>query len=589
MSNNTTRDVLIARWLDGDLTSDEAAQLLDCIRENDENWEVLRKNIWADFFLQERFDILRKCHYEQENSRQNEQAAHLNAVSNSGDDCTFVPSADWEQLVQLERDAVPVAKSLRKESEHDSAPLAASIQHDARLVTSRDKKNDPQRNNRFWPLPVAILAFVLLIGSAEWFALQQKQKQVLEPARSVGAAQVRETIDVVWSDGSPKIKRGQSTGPDVFSFESGLLKLDFADGAELVVEGPARLTINGPAGCFCEEGKISAHVLPRAIGFTVISRFGAIIDRGTEFYAEITKDEAKVEVISGRVELEESSERTPLNLTQTNAVRLCHETKPENYTFERSNYIDTQLLQTRLLEYTQRQEKYKSTVNKKIDFDPSLLARFDFSQQKTDSVENCSVANRTRIPKATLYGCESTEGPLYGTHATRFTGGESQADFELPGQYNSMTLLARVRIDRLSNVGNVIFSTDSYYDNVPGAFLWQILKDGNLQFQIVPENRLEQTSFISDPIRQQKEGGIWFTTAVTIDGPHKTITFYVDGKKLSSQAWNTPIPLVPRQCRIGNMNTGTHGMSRRFFEGALDEFLLFDRVLTPEEIAQWNR
>lgn len=589
MSNNIHRDILIARWLDGDLTGAEAVRLLDFIRENDENWEVLRKNIWADFFLQERFDLLRKRRCEQEEYRQNEQVSPLGAEKDTCNDSLLCTSADWEQLVLLERGASPVVKPLRKEPVKDLVPSVKSSPHDVCSATSRNKKVDPQRKSRFWLLPIAILAFILLIGSAEWFAVLQKQQRLSQPTGSAGAAQVRETIDVVWTNGSPKIKRGQLIGPDVLSFDSGLLKLDFADGAELVVEGPARLTINGPADCFCEEGKISAHVPPRAIGFTVISRFGAIIDRGTEFYADITREEAKFEVISGRVEFVESNERPVLQLVQKAAVRLRHETKPESYTFEQSSFIDSKVLQKRLLEYTAHQEQLKSAVNQKVDFDRSLLARFDFSHVKTDGIQNSSVVNRSRIPKARLYRCEPTEGPFYGTVATRFTGSESQVDFELPGRYDSMTLLARIRIDRLSNVGNVIFSTDSYYDNVPGSFLWQILKEGNLQFQLVPENRLEQTSFLSEPIRQQKEGGIWFTTALTIDAPNKTITFYVDGKKLSSQTWNAPIPLLPRQCRIGNMNTGKHGMSRRFFEGALDEFLLFDRILSPEEIAQWNQ
>ena len=138
--------------------------------------------------------------------------------------------------------------------------------------------------------------------------------------------------------------------------------------------------------------------------------------------------------------------------------------------------------------------------------------------------------------------------------------------------------------------------------NSQNEFLWQVVQDGRLQFQIndvgSPDgdtNNTKGTSrnggrigfsyFESDPVIRPLELGGWFHLAVVVDATQKTITHYLDGKAVSTHEWKNASPLKCDGLTMANINGST--TNARFFDGIVSDIFIFDRALTPEEIAQW--
>jgi hypothetical protein len=75
--------------------------------------------------------------------------------------------------------------------------------------------------------------------------------------------------------------------------------------------------------------------------------------------------------------------------------------------------------------------------------------------------------------------------------------------------------------------------------------------------------------------------GRWYHLAVVHDGPDKTLRVYLDGASLFSQPAEFGVPTADR---VGSLSFGSWWEGSRF-QGALDEFALYDYVRTPEQIA----
>jgi hypothetical protein len=89
---------------------------------------------------------------------------------------------------------------------------------------------------------------------------------------------------------------------------TGLAELRFADGAKVVVEGPAEFEVHAANRGFLRRGKLVATVPPQAIGFTIGIPLAEIVDLGTEFAVEVHDGgRAEVEVLQGKVVLKQGT------------------------------------------------------------------------------------------------------------------------------------------------------------------------------------------------------------------------------------------------------------------------------------------
>lgn len=99
--------------------------------------------------------------------------------------------------------------------------------------------------------------------------------------------------------------------------ESGLAEIHFVNGAELILEGPADLEIRGPGAGWLRAGKVAVHVPERAIGFTLDSPGGRVIDLGTSFGVSVEADGAtETQVFEGKVKIRPKGKQDELILVE---------------------------------------------------------------------------------------------------------------------------------------------------------------------------------------------------------------------------------------------------------------------------------
>lgn len=110
----------------------------------------------------------------------------------------------------------------------------------------------------------------------------------------------------------------------------------------------------------------------------------------------------------------------------------------------------------------------------------------------------------------------------------------------------------------------------------PGTLRLVLNGEGALQFGV--EGQAPQVSgfrFAAD------QAGEWRHVAVTCDPPTKTVAFYIDGKlDATRKVPETPRLDLSRPARIGGAESGARG-----FSGEIDEFRLYEEVLSSAEIA----
>ena len=175
---------------------------------------------------------------------------------------------------------------------------------DASVAALSQRRTSATKVIRFprWPLQIAA---AVVLGFAIWrFAPHHAEKPLATLVETNGARWDNSSLPTV--PGSP-LKAGR------LRLESGVARLVFQSGAEVSLEGPAELELQGPNTCFLHTGALTAHVPEQARGFTVATAHAQLIDHGTDF--GISADpggRGQVQVLKGEVELrhERSGETT---------------------------------------------------------------------------------------------------------------------------------------------------------------------------------------------------------------------------------------------------------------------------------------
>ena len=140
----------------------------------------------------------------------------------------------------------------------------------------------------------------------------------------------------------------------------------------------------------------------------------------------------------------------------------------------------------------------------------------------------------------------------------------------------------------------LLLLTDGYDNGEPR---WQIYEDGSLMFSImyrpvdVPKSaRYNQISY-SNPVFTADSLGRWHHLAVTYDNTSGEVIQYFDAQEVGREI--SPLhqparPITFGPSEIGNwgLPTQNHDSPIRNLNGAIDEFAIYQSVLSPIEIHQ---
>ncbi|MDO5580889.1 MAG: LamG-like jellyroll fold domain-containing protein [Planctomycetia bacterium] len=567
MNNNPDPHILIGKYVSGSLSKSEAEDLSRMIEKKPEIAEQIRSNFFTDFLLNRKFTIDREEH---------------NAFDSPFDQnrSNFEDLIPWEkeesEPIRISPPEEPPKRNLlirilHKWSEYD---------REKRNQTTRSAPTVYGKKTNFFFL-IWLIAFISFITWLSLNGSNKKEKNYVPVFVSLG--QIQNLVDVEWPENSIPYKNGQHLGSGRFSLNKGIMQVQLANGAEVYLEGPGEYLFINQDSCYCDQGKISAHVPPSAKGFQIASPFGTFIDRGTEFYLVVNKKQAQMGVVKGKVDFV-FEKNDPHPLIQGEEIQLKEDQPLAKTASDPKQFMNQDRFLPVLMDFTARQKKIKEEKEILWNTNPNLLVHFDLDREGSSPVLNTAAHGKDQIPQGNLIGTASAEGSLFGTKSIRFPAGASIRT-AVPGKYRSLTLMASIKIGQLPNMANVLFCGENL-DSQPGIFLWQIAQDNFLQLQISSKNSKIHQLFDSPICFSRKNWGTWVNVAVVIDAESKTVSHYLDGERIASVPWNSPSDLSIGNATIGNAVRRT--MKNEYHLGCpMKNFMIFDKALSESEIKQY--
>ena len=143
-------------------------------------------------------------------------------------------------------------------------------------------------------------------------------------------AYVTGLADVTWDPTTkPRLTDTAIRATEPLAIEAGCVELRLNRGVTVLIEGPASWTMDGENEATLHRGKAVAKVPPAAIGFSLNTPRGTVVDLGTEFGVEVTKDRTDVVVFKGQVRFQSAKRNNfaePLQSRVVNAGEAAQAT-----------------------------------------------------------------------------------------------------------------------------------------------------------------------------------------------------------------------------------------------------------------------
>jgi hypothetical protein len=522
-------------------------------------------------------------------SSEREAAALLSQIEND-------PTAGHRLLDQVHLHAMlhEIVDTPSHQQKHDRQAAAPAVSPVIERV--------PQAEASRWRVArwAAVAASMLVAVGVTWWTTRPSSRSVnviatssaTQPAEAMTAsvAVLTRSVNARWrvepgaEAALPRI--GAALEPGWLRLEAGLAQIEFFNGAQVVLEGPAELKLVSAAEAYCQVGRLRADVPPQARGFRITTPQVHVVDRGTSFGVDVTPDSARVHVFKGLVELCERgestvppSQTTSRELSEGQAAAVGRTGEVRALPVDEAAFATAEEIDRRLDESQRRWLVRWQDASVVANADPTLLVRFDF--------ESAGVADRTlanvaagAMGDAAVVGCGRSEGRWPGKGALEFRGVGDRVRVEIPDDLQSITYAAWVRVHGLDRSYNSLFMSDAFN---AGATHWQILRDGRVRLGIgggKPQDTDSQVVFTPERLGQ------WIHLAVVYDADAGQVTHYVDGRA-ARRAAIQPRKLNVGRAELGNWNPASRadGAPIRHFSGRMDEFSAYARALTDEEIA----
>ena len=383
---------------------------------------------------------------------------------------------------------------------------------------------------------------------------------------------------------------GATIPPGTLSWDAGLLQLEFYCGATVVVEGPARLEILDDSCVICRSGRLRAHVPREARGFTVLAPTVELVDLGTEFGMNVSIDGAtEVHVFDGAVELyapdSNRDASTLRELKSGDAVALDSNGMSESIEVRDGDFVTPMRLSAMMKSRRHEQLRQWAAFRDSLEDDPRVIAFFPFDRNDLDDrlllgqgVDGCTI-------EGAIVGCEWTEGRWPGKTSLQFKRPGDRVRVTVPGEFESLTYSAWLRLDGLDRTQNSLLLTDGFGIGSPH---WQIRMDGRL---ILGMRYSEEFSYPyqTDEIFNLFRLGQWVHLATVYDADQACVKHYVNGElaKREPLKQSAAVLLKIGKATIGNWGVPSlrHRNSRvRNLNGCMDELIVFGQALDDVEI-----
>ncbi|MBM3997426.1 MAG: hypothetical protein FJ303_25265 [Planctomycetes bacterium] len=363
---------------------------------------------------------------------------------------------------------------------------------------------------------------------------------------------------------------GVRFGPGKYELLGGIVHLRFAQGADMILAGPARFEVTDAQYVRLLSGNARIIAPATAKGFTVATKAANYIDLGTEFGLRVEPDGASdLYVFDGQV-----------NVADPRSGKVLSEV----FEGKSSRYVDGVAAVPPQLQATdfptpgaiglKRWEHYEQELLKSA----GLIAFYPFRRVADESVLPNGVGEDV-MSHGKIVGARWVSGRWQGHGALLFDRDSDFVHLEIPGEHKELTIAAWVKVDRLDFELNAILNSDGYK---PGGVHFQLNRQGFPRGGVV-----FQGGFKDKIVGSAVQVGAWAHVASVMSAETRSQQIYVNGILVRERTWRHDEMIRPGSCRIGNWLSDTQGrLANRAFRGRIDELAIWNRVLTQQEIAQ---
>jgi hypothetical protein len=397
-------------------------------------------------------------------------------------------------------------------------------------------------------------------------------------------------VDARWEGKDVPIEEGTALERGHIRLTAGLVQLEFLNGASVIIEGPCDFELISNDKAQCHRGKLRAHVPPQARGFTIAALGYSAVDLGTEFAMRVDeRGRGEVHVVEGEVELHGAGNSMPGGKVKTlrsgHGVNFSVDERPREIETDSIGFVDRSRLVE--LEQAHHRERHRRWLDhsKTLRADPATVLYYSFEDIHTweRTLKNVAGAGDLALNGAVV-GCVWCPGRWRGKSALEFKRTSDRVRIEVPGEFPQLTLAAWIRIEGVNNWLSSLMLTDDWE---PREAHWQITVKGEIILGVMQDDG-GGDGHHSPPVIGPNDLGKWVHIVTAYDSASNCISHYLNGNIVSQGALSIPVPLRIGSANIGNWNNARyHDIDAiRSLNGRIDEFALFRRVLSMEEIKQ---
>jgi len=362
--------------------------------------------------------------------------------------------------------------------------------------------------------------------------------------------------------------------PGAYELVSGTVHLRYVNGADLVVEGPARFEIRDAFRTDLTSGRVRAIVPPTAHGFTVVTHEVAYEDVGTEFGLSVdgTTGESRMHVFDGQVNLRSGDAEGQL---------LRSAFVGDSVGFRDGRVEDVADMDVGGFPSPEAIGHLRWAARRKEQLaDPGLIAWFPFERGGNPS-QLVNAARAHGVPDGRIAGARWATGRWPGKEALWFDRDSDHVEIEIPGEHVELTVAAWLKVDRFEHEMTAILNSNGAE---AGGLHFQMNRLGLPRGGLLGVDRPHQR-WVGNPVPLGK----WVHVVSVLSLPRQRHVIYVNGQLvLESGLAKNDLLLQPGHCRLGNwFNTGSafRDASSRALRGLVDELSIWNRALSADEVA----
>lgn len=428
----------------------------------------------------------------------------------------------------------------------------------------------------------------------------------VQPTKIEPVAELLASPFAKWVGRAEPIADGSKLLPGTYELESGLAKVRFSRGAQVIIEGPAAIELLAADQAKLLSGRIVGYCPAGSEGFTVNTKNARVTDLGTEFGVSIDENGiAEAHVFDGEVELTAMSngkpQGAPVNLEESQARSIDSSgTRMTPIAASALRFLRGEEFNVNMKAASGSAYHRWLAYSMKLRRDPSAMAYYTFEEGRTFEDPLVNVAQATKDGLHGVLGDENraknqseprwTHGRFRQKRALDFNRDENQVvivahDERLNPSSGKMTIAAWVKRYDPKHFGVLVSKFES-----PEEISYQLggwgmigLPGATYQLQFVV-NKVTREEPVSNP-STLKNHGEWEHIAVTFDGA--TVKFYYNGLPAGEVEYALPMLECEADLVIGKEAQANPVPNA--FNGELDELILLSRVMTDEEIEEMYR